>query len=134
MAQQWEAEAELRRLNDPHPLPVSWEPAAADLVEESPASHDGDRLAGEARPRGRALGHRPDDLRRSGNDLVDILTVSCPPVTLVLGEPGAGKTIPLVRLVLDLLPPVRLATRSRRSCHWRLDPNGEGLTPGWRAH
>jgi hypothetical protein len=30
---QWHDEARLRRLNDPHPLPVAWHPADPDLVE-----------------------------------------------------------------------------------------------------
>jgi hypothetical protein len=34
VARQWEEEARLRRLNDPHPLPVSWRAAAEDLMEQ----------------------------------------------------------------------------------------------------
>jgi len=30
---QWEAEAAIRRINDPYPLPVSWAPADASLTE-----------------------------------------------------------------------------------------------------
>ena len=121
MAQQWEAEAELRRLNDPHPLPVSWEPAAADLVEDWPLlPMTATGWPGKPPTRPELWAHRPDDLRGSGNDLGDILTRLVPTGRLVvLGEPEAGKTILLVRLVLDLLPAVRLATRSRCWCHWR---------------
>jgi hypothetical protein len=34
VAKQWQDEAQLRRLYDPHPLPVAWQPASPDLVED----------------------------------------------------------------------------------------------------
>ncbi|EIV91417.1 NACHT domain-containing protein [Frankia sp. QA3] len=105
---QWTTEAELRRLNDPHPLPVSWQPAPADLVDGWEALV---RLAvtGAGRPhvsadpveRGWADG--PAGLAGSDGDLVDVLARVPTGRLVVLGEPGAGKTMLLVRLVLDLL-------------------------------
>ncbi|MFE6160722.1 NACHT domain-containing protein [Streptomyces sp. NPDC056486] len=78
---QWEGEARVRRLSEPYPLPVSWRCADPDFA----ATEESGRLAG----RGGELGalfaeHLPH--RR----------------LLVLGGPGAGKTVLLVRLVLSL--------------------------------
>ncbi|MGF0172749.1 NACHT domain-containing protein [Streptomyces sp. Marseille-Q5077] len=77
---QWEAEARARRLADPYPLPVSWRGADADPVgvTEGPAGRDGEIGAVFAdRVPGRRL--------------------------LVLGAPGSGKTLLLVRLLLALI-------------------------------
>ena len=101
----WNKEAELRRLNDPHPLPVSWEAADSDLVE------DWSLLAKTARNWPGKLPLDPSDwatqpsgLCGSNGELGDILSRRVPTGRLVvLGEPGAGKSILLVRLVLDLL-------------------------------
>ncbi|MES5822421.1 NACHT domain-containing protein [Streptomyces sp. RG80] len=71
---QWETEAQVRRLEDPYPLPVSWEAADADLA---PAGGAGDIGAVFEGLPGRRL--------------------------LVLGDPGSGKTVLLVRLLLALL-------------------------------
>ena len=77
---QWEAEARVRRLADPYPLPVGWRGADTDLAEVT---------AG--------LGGRDGEIgavftqRVSGRRL------------LVLGDPGSGKTLLLVRLVLALI-------------------------------
>jgi hypothetical protein len=101
----WEAEAQVRRLNDPHPLPVSWVAADGDLVEDwsflvstamnwpgGPPS-DPDGWAAE-----------PDGLCGSDASLGEVLSRRVPTRRLVLlGEPGAGKTLLLVRLVLELL-------------------------------
>ncbi|MGW1610324.1 NACHT domain-containing protein [Streptomyces sp. NPDC002285] len=77
---QWEAEARARRLADPYPLPVSWRGADVDPVgvTEGPAGRDGEIGAVFAdRVPGRRL--------------------------LVLGAPGSGKTLLLVRLLLALI-------------------------------
>ncbi|MFI1360948.1 NACHT domain-containing protein, partial [Streptomyces sp. NPDC020898] len=74
---QWEAEAVMRRLEDPYPLPVAWRGADPDLAETS------DVLAG-----------------RDG-EIADVFTRRVAARRLlVLGEPGSGKTLLLVRLVL----------------------------------
>ncbi|MDQ1040985.1 hypothetical protein QFZ75_007401 [Streptomyces sp. V3I8] len=78
---QWEGEARVRRLSEPYPLPVSWRAAdpAFGVTEES------GRLAGRDGELGALFAeHLPH--RR----------------LLVLGGPGWGKTILLVRLLLSL--------------------------------
>jgi hypothetical protein len=102
---QWEAEAAIRRLNDPYPLPISWDPADTSLTDawgsllmlaESgagwpPPAPEGIWAAG------------PEDLAGTGSDLVNVLARVPTDRLVVLGEPGAGKTMLMVRLVLDLL-------------------------------
>jgi len=101
---QWDAEAAHQRLNDPRPLPVAWQPADPDLVE---SWHD---LITTARvwpggpptdPAGWAIGRA--GLAGEDNDLADVLARVPTGRLVVLGEPGAGKTVLLVRLLLDLL-------------------------------
>jgi hypothetical protein len=101
---QWEAEAAHQRLNDPHPLPVGWQPADPSLVE---TWHD---LVTTARgwpgrpPTDPATwATSPADLAGADNDLADVLARVPTGRLVVLGEPGAGKTMLLVRLLLDLL-------------------------------
>ncbi|MER7575210.1 NACHT domain-containing protein [Streptomyces sp. NPDC126514] len=79
---QWEAEAVVRRLADPYPLPVAWRAADPDLAGTSTS----EGLAG-----------------RDG-EIVDVFTRRVPARRLlVLGEPGSGKTLLLVRLMLGLI-------------------------------
>ena len=102
---QWEAEADLRRLNDPYPLPVSWTAADAsftdswDLLMRMAIGTAGEQsaLASSAWAGG------PDDLAGNGRELVEVLAKVPTRRLVVLGEPGAGKTMLLIRLVLDLL-------------------------------
>ncbi|PJJ05549.1 NACHT domain-containing protein [Streptomyces sp. 2333.5] len=78
---QWEAEARTRRLNDPYPLPVSWAPA------EPAYRPDADAAA----------------LSGTDADITDVFDRVPGGRLLVLGEPGAGKTMLLVRLLLGLI-------------------------------
>ncbi|MGW6911410.1 NACHT domain-containing protein [Streptomyces sp. NPDC054940] len=77
---QWEAEARVRRLADPYPLPVGWRGADPDLAEVT------EGLAGRDGEIGAVFGGRVPDRR-----------------LLVLGSPGSGKTVLLVRLVLEVI-------------------------------
>ncbi|WP_432003368.1 NACHT domain-containing protein [Streptomyces sioyaensis] len=78
---QWEAEARTRRLNDPYPLPVSWAPAEPAYRPDADAS----ALSG------------------TDADITDVFDRVPGGRLLVLGEPGAGKTMLLVRLLLGLI-------------------------------
>ena len=101
---QWEAEAAVRRLNDPYPLPITWIPNTSlsdswdSLVRLAssgagwPSPADAGTWAIDA-----------DGLVGGDNDLANTLTRVPTGRIVVLGEPGAGKTMLMVRLVLDLL-------------------------------
>ncbi|MFE6848731.1 NACHT domain-containing protein [Streptomyces sp. NPDC057686] len=102
--QQWEAEAQVRRLNDPFPLSVEWVAADADLVESWPHLRE---LAGywpgqspEAASAW-AVSHR--GLAGEGGEIAKTFERVPTRRLVVLGEPGAGKTMLLIRLVLALL-------------------------------
>ena len=102
---QWNREAAVRRLNDPYPLAVSW--AAADpSLTDAWDSLVQLAVSGAGRPslsHDRAWAAGPDDLAGEGNELADVLARVPTGRLVVLGEPGAGKTMLMVRLVLDLL-------------------------------
>ena len=102
---QWEAEARVRRLNDPYPLPVSWAPADASLTDPWESlvklATSGAGWRTPAPTPTWAAG--PDDLVGEEGGLVDVLARVPTGRLVVLGEPGAGKTMLMVRLVLDLL-------------------------------
>ncbi|MFD3730328.1 NACHT domain-containing protein [Streptomyces sp. NPDC058632] len=104
VTRQWREEAALRRLNDPYPLPVRWRPAAPELMEPWRSLV---RLAttgigwASASPSGWASG--PEALSGGGGELLGVLARVPTGRLVVLGEPGSGKTVLLVRLVLDLL-------------------------------
>ena len=102
---QWEAEARIRRLNEPYPLPVSWAAADSALTD---AWDSLVRLAcsGAGWPPPPPVGTwatGPDDLAGKDRDLIEVLPRVPTGRLVVLGEPGAGKTMLMVRLVLDLL-------------------------------
>ena len=102
---QWKTEAAVRRLNDPYPLPVSW--TAAD-----PTLTDGWDSVLELASSGAGWGSvswrdtwadGPDGLVGVSGDLVKVLAGVPTGRLVVLGGPGTGKTMLMVRLVLDLL-------------------------------
>ncbi|GAU70694.1 hypothetical protein SSP35_21_00890 [Streptomyces sp. NBRC 110611] len=102
---QWEAEAEVRRLNDPYPLPVSWAAASADLVEEwerLESTAAGWPGGGPAERAGWAAG--PGELAGADGEIAAVVLQRVPTGRLVvLGAPGSGKTMLLVRLLLALV-------------------------------
>lgn len=104
VGRQWESEAAFWQLDDPYPISVRWNPAASDLVADWSALI---RLAtvGAGWPAAAVGGWAASaaDLTGHDNDLVEVLDRVPTGRLMVLGEPGTGKTILLVRLVLDLL-------------------------------
>ncbi|MGV9248029.1 NACHT domain-containing protein [Streptomyces sp. NPDC003710] len=102
--QQWEAEAQLRRLNDPFPLPVAWEAADADLVESwTHLKELAEDWPGQSPGADSAWAASPAGLAGKGGDIVEVFERVPTRRLVVLGEPGAGKTMLLIRLVLGLL-------------------------------
>ena len=102
---QWEAEAAMRRLNDPYPLPVSWTAADASLTDswDSLVKLATSGAGWPPPPPAGTWAAGPDDLAGEGGELADVLARVPTGRLVVLGEPGAGKTMLMVRLVLDLL-------------------------------
>jgi hypothetical protein len=106
---QWGREAEARGLNDPYPLPVSWAavdaPLAGDLDALKTLAATGAGWSASARE---SWARGPADLSGGGSrKLADVLAAVPTGRLVVLGEPGAGKTMLMVGLVLDLLHPDR---------------------------
>lgn len=109
---QWEDEAALRRLNDPYPLPVRWAPASSTLVDDWGSlvrlATSGAGWPPAAQPVAWATG--PGGLGGGDAELVGLFDQVPTGRLVVLGEPGAGKTILIVRLVLGLLAEGRRAS------------------------
>jgi hypothetical protein len=102
---QWENEAAVRRLNEPWPLPVPWVAADPSLTDAWDSlvrlATSGAGWHASSLPVTWASG--PEDLAGTGGELVDVLAQVPTGRLVVLGRPGAGKTMLMVRLVLDLL-------------------------------
>ena len=101
---QWAAEASVRRLNDPYPLPVSWSAAdptltdSWDVLEKLACSWCRWRA-----PQPDLWASHPSELAGEGGDMATVLARIPTGRLVVLGEPGSGKTMLMVRLVLDIL-------------------------------
>ena len=102
---QWEAEVAVRRLNDPYPLPVSWAAADASLTDpwDSLVKLAVNGAGWPPPPPAGTWAAGPDELAGEGGELAKVLARVPTGRLVVLGEPGAGKSILMVRLVLDLL-------------------------------
>ncbi|MFE0106424.1 NACHT domain-containing protein [Streptomyces sp. NPDC059009] len=102
---QWEDEAKVRRVNDPYPLPVTWRPADDDLAEPWPLLTDLAR-GWPGGPPGDPDRWPQDAVGLAGQDgqIGEVFTDRVPTRRLViLGEPGAGKSVLLIRLLQDLI-------------------------------
>ena len=102
---QWREEARLRRLNDPYPLPVSWSSAPEALVEAWPVvSATASQWPGGPPGQPGDWASEPGELAGQWAQIVRVFRGHVPTHRLVvLGEPGSGKTMLLVRLVQGLL-------------------------------
>lgn len=102
---QWEAEVRVRQINTPYPLAVSWKAASEELTDPWPLLRGmaGDWPGGPASdPAGWA--DTPEGLADEGARITELFVHKVPTRRLlVLGPPGAGKTVLLLRLLLGLL-------------------------------
>ncbi|MFD7409541.1 NACHT domain-containing protein [Streptomyces sp. NPDC059866] len=102
---QWDSEAEVRRVNDPYPLPVAWRAADDDLAESWPLLGSLAR-AWPGGPPGDSALWPSDAAGLAGQDaeIGQVFSERVPTRRLViLGEPGAGKSVLLIRLLQDLV-------------------------------
>jgi len=114
VGRQWDEEAAVRRVNDPYPLPVAWRAADEDLAEPWPLLADLARAwpGGPPGDPGR-WPQQATGLAGVGAEIGDVFTERVPTRRLViLREPGAGKSVLLIRLLQDLL-------ERRRSASWK---------------
>ena len=105
VSNQWDAEAAVRRLNDPYPLPVAWQAADADLVQPWTLLADLARAWPGGPPSDPA--RWPAEASGLAGEYAEIGEVFAQRVPtrrlVVLGEPGSGKTMLLVRLLHSLI-------------------------------
>ena len=102
---QWEAEARRGRVHDPYELPIAWEAAEEGIAESWPLLRE---TAGSwpGGPPGDPAGwaREPGGLAGQGADIGAVFAQRVPTRRLVIvGEPGAGKTVLLIRLLLELV-------------------------------
>lgn len=104
VAAQWRAEAQTRRLHEPYPLPITWSAAPAALVEDWPVLAAMASSWPEPRREYRdAWAQDPSALAGQWEQMHHVLTRQVPTRRLlVLGEPGAGKSMLLIHLVQQL--------------------------------
>ena len=102
---QWKNEAAERRLHNPYPLPVSWIMADTSLTDtwDSLVKLATSGAGWPSPPSRETWATGPDRLAGKGGELASVLARVPTGRLVVLGEPGAGKTMLMVRLVLDLL-------------------------------
>ncbi|MFE6412508.1 NACHT domain-containing protein [Streptomyces sp. NPDC057837] len=101
----WEDEEAVRRVNDPGPLPVAWRAADADLAEPWSMLVDLARTWPSGPP-GDPAQWPADAAGLAGRDgqIGDVFVDRVPtPRLVILGEPGAGKSVLLIRLLQHLI-------------------------------
>ncbi|MGX1885828.1 NACHT domain-containing protein [Streptomyces sp. NPDC055287] len=101
--EQWTAEAQLRRLQDPEPLGVHWSRVGPPLADHRRNVRQGQGQGqGQWEWQGRLLPAPRDGARRPVR-IVEAFTAIPSGRLVVLGGPGAGKTILAVQFVLGVL-------------------------------
>ncbi|MCN0152712.1 helix-turn-helix domain-containing protein [Salinispora arenicola] len=96
----WQREEEQRRVHDPFPLPLCWQPAPAQLVDYAANVQ---RLPPGATPQ--------LDLSGDMGSIAEVYRRIRSGRLVILGRAGSGKSIMLIRLVLDSLAAFTLPER-----------------------
>ncbi|GLF93354.1 NACHT domain-containing protein [Streptomyces yaizuensis] len=96
VTEQWQEEARSRRLQDPEPLPLTWAPSEPHLSDHWVNIAAG---SGQVRP----MPDRAEILTGHLGEVAGMYARVPSGRLVVLGEPGAGKTVLLLQLALDLL-------------------------------
>lgn len=105
---QWESETKRRRIFNPYALPVKWVAAEPDLFTPwSVIVKQAKGSPGVSAELAATWAAGPGELTGSDKDLTVRFRTVPTRLLVVLGEPGAGKTILLVRFILELLSPER---------------------------
>jgi len=104
MHRQWEAEAVSRRLYDPYAMAIPLRPASQELFTAWPVLvRSAWQGTGWPDRYSSGMAASPEQLVGNERRLIDVLNRIPTGRLVVLGEPGAGKTILLVQLLLDFL-------------------------------
>lgn len=101
--EQWETETKVRQLNNPGYMSVSWEPGQPDLFESWSSLVQMARDSPGSPLKTASAARRPARLKGSGGELYELMKRIPTGRLVILGEPGSGKTVLLIRLLLDLL-------------------------------
>jgi NACHT domain len=101
---QWETEAEFRQVNDSDIIPVRWEQAAPDLVEKLPDALRSLLSDSGSVPPISDLKRRLSQIASHGRErsLASMFKRIPSGRLVVLGQGGSGKTVQLIRLLIDL--------------------------------
>ena len=99
---QWQGEIHDRDLNSPYLLPVSWD-SRTSVEDWNALQRVASNATGSLGPSTANWARGPESLAGSGRELPEVLKRIPTGRLVVLGEPGAGKTVLMIRLVLDLL-------------------------------
>lgn len=101
---QWHDETRLRQVNDPYPIPIEWHPAekglAADWSSLVKLATEGSGWPTPA-PEKWVADHT--GLAGADSEIVNVLDRVPTGRLIVLGQPGSGKTVLLIRLLLGIL-------------------------------
>ena len=101
---QWEYEAEWRRIFNPYALPVKWDVADPGLfISWAAIVKQGEGSPGVSAEWAAKWADGPEELSGQDNDLARVLSRVPTRRVVIMGEPGAGKSVLLVRLVLELV-------------------------------